>query len=168
MTLKADRLFAANAKYIANVVWRRLHALRALPMADREDYAQVAFRKVHDALERHDGDKATLHTYIYTVAVNAIRDCLRKSNRMASRIEDGTDIDLISSAPLGEADSIDAVVEAMPEPLREAVDAVLDMGRPRAAHVLGLTRRELVDRLDKAREWLKQSLRERAKLGRGG
>lgn len=167
MSLKADRLYAANAEYIANVVWKRLHGYRALPMADKEDYAQVAFRKVYDALERHDGDKATLHTYIYIVAINAIRDCMRKSNRIASRIEDGTDIDLVSSAPLGVADSIDAVVDAMPDTLREAIDAVLDMGRPKAAHALGLTRTELADRLNKAREWLMLSLQEREKTSRG-
>lgn len=161
-------MFAANARYIANVVWQRLYGCRALPMADKEDCAQVAFRKVYDALKRHDGGRATLHTYIYAVAINAIRDCLRKRSRMAARIADSADIELASSAPLGEADSIDAVVEAMPEPLREAVDAVLDMGRPKAARALGLSRKELADRLGKAREWLRQSLQERAKLGRGG
>ncbi len=55
---------------------------------DAEDVTADIFVKVMSALDKYDSEKASLSTWIYTIAANAIRDHLRKATIRASHTQE--------------------------------------------------------------------------------
>lgn len=152
--------------------------------ADAEDLAQETFARLYRARARFDG-RQRLSSWLYTIAANLARNRLRWRARhpevsLESRMGGGTSgrvgeagggTSLIGYSPrtpdaalAGEERNVAvrAAVAALPEALREVV--VLseweDLSVAEVAVVLGITGRAVESKLYRARQRLRETLRE--------
>lgn len=115
-----DRLFAEHAQ--------GLFAFLAYRTGDRalaEEVTSEAFEKVLRARRRYDPERSAAKTWLYSIALNCLRDRMRRAGAEARALErveaDGVDVADARLEAAEERDSLWRALEALSEEERQAI-----------------------------------------------
>ena len=159
----ANETYMQYAQYIDTVIRIELKKRRDagfyVSHEDEEDLHQTILLKVLKYIPRHDPQKSSIKTYIYTIIKTQLkwqmiemygmkgRHSKESWYRSFERLDDQWD------APAGR--TIDDVIEGMEEPMREAVLLLLDgASHKQVRQQLGMTEEEWEAMLDEIRDYL--------------
>jgi RNA polymerase sigma-70 factor (ECF subfamily) len=143
-----ERIYAAHAPGVLAFL-----ASRSGDRALAEDLAAEAFERVYRARLRFDHRKASEKTWVYAVALNCLRDHLRRERSAQSALDrlgqEREALDDSSLDRIGDRDALGRAMRALSDEEREvvALRAAADLTVPEIARVLGISRTTAEGRL---------------------
>lgn len=161
-----DELYTRHAPAIYRLGW----AMMQQPQS-AEEVVQETFLRAHKARQRFDPGRASLGTWLYQIALNYCRSCLRRKRLFTIpwlRAEDGSDADLPDLRPGPEMKALRGeyrrllweAVQKLSDPLREVITLhyYLDLPAVEIAVMLNCPEGTIYSRLHNARRRLAKTL----------